>query len=319
MSPLLPLYENLIILRTLSKWAGLAGLRIGYGIMATKLVKQLMDIKSPFNVNIAAEAAALATFEDLSFAKQSIRKIIAERKCVYKRLELIQKIKVYKSYGNYIFIQTQKEDYESLRQIFEKNKIALRYYPELNNGIRITIGKPQQNNKVLAILEELKNKKKYAFIDRDGTLIFEPENTRQVDSIQKLKILDGVIKGLKQLKERGFELIMVSNQDGLGASSFPRDTFQPAQNKMLRLFKKEGVIFNKILICPHLQSMQCDCRKPKLGLVKNFLNSNEIDKDNSFTCGDRLSDKQFAQNLGIKFVSMKTNANFYEALQEVIL
>jgi histidinol-phosphate aminotransferase len=319
LSPLLSLYENLIILRTLSKWAGLAGLRIGYGIMSTKLVKQLMGIKSPFNVNIAAEAAALATFKDLSFARQSIRKIIAERKRVYKRLKRIQKIKVYKSYGNYIFIQTQKEDYESLRQTFEKNKIALRYYPELNNGIRITIGKPQQNNKVLAVLDKLKNKKKYAFIDRDGTLIFEPTDTRQIDSIKKLKILEGVIKGLKELKTKGFELIMVTNQDGLGTSTFQKDNFQPAQNKMLLLFKNEGIIFNKILICPHLKSTQCDCRKPKLGLVKNLLNNNKIDKNNSFACGDRLSDKQFAQNIEIKFVSMKTNTNFYDALQEVIL
>ncbi len=328
LSPLLPLYENLIILRTLSKWAGLAGLRIGYGIMSPKLVEQLMGIKSPFNVNIAAEAAALATFKDLSFAKQSIQKIIAERDRVYKRLKLIQKIKVYKSYGNYIFIQTQKEDYKLLRETFEKNKIALRYFPKLNNGIRITIGKPQQNNKVLAVLFRFCHsheggnptyKKKYAFIDRDGTLIFEPTNSYQIDSIEKLKILDGVIKGLKELKTKGFELIMVTNQDGLGTSSFPKDTFQPAQNKMLRLFKNEGIIFNKIFICTHLQSEKCNCRKPKLGLVKNFLKNNEIDKNNSFVCGDRNSDKQFAQNIEIKFVSMKTNANFYEALREVVL
>lgn len=327
LSPLLPLYENLIILRTLSKWAGLAGLRIGYGIMSPKIVNELMKIKSPFNVNIAAEAAALATLRDLSYTKQSIQKIIAERKRVYKRLKLIQKIQVYKSYGNFIFVQTQKEDYKPLQETFEKNKIALRYYPALNSGIRITIGKPRQNNKVLAVFSRLchsrvggnpVHKRKYAFIDRDGTLIFEPPDTRQIDSIEKLKILDGVIKGLKELKTKGFELIMVSNQDGLGTSSFPKDTFQPAQNKMLRLFKNEGIIFNKIFICTHLQSTQCDCRKPKLGLVKNLLNTNEIDKNNSFVCGDRASDKQFAQNIGIKFVSMKTNTNFYEALTKIL-
>lgn len=319
MSTLIPRYENLIILRTLSKWAGLAGLRIGYGLMSEKIINQLMKIKSPFNVNIAAEAAALATFEDISFAKKSIQKIIAERERVYKRLQLIENIQVYESFGNYIFIQTRKEDYEFLLETFEKNKIALRYYPTLNNGIRITIGKPRQNNKVLAVLEKLKNKKKYAFIDRDGTLIFEPVDTRQIDSIEKLKILEGVIKGLKELKKRGFELIMVSNQDGLETSSFPKDTFQSVQNKMLRLFKNEGIIFNKIFICPHLQSDKCDCRKPKIGLIRNLIDSETIDKKMSFVCGDRINDKQFAKNLGIKFVSMKTNTNFYEALQEVIL
>ncbi|MBU3979479.1 histidinol-phosphate transaminase [Patescibacteria group bacterium] len=328
LSPLLPLYENLIILRTLSKWAGLAGLRIGYGIMSPKIVNELMKIKSPFNINIAAEGAALATFKDISFAKQSIQKIISERERVYKRLKCIQNLQVYKSYGNYIFVQTQKEDYKSLRKAFEKNKIALRYYPAINNGIRITIGKPKQNNKVLAVLFRFCHsraggnpiyKKKYAFIDRDGTLIFEPPDTHQVDSIEKLNILEGAIKGLKMLKKRGFELIMVTNQDGLGTSSFPKNNFQAAQNKMLKFFKNEGIIFNKIFICPHLRSAGCNCRKPRIGLVSNLFNSNVVDKKKSFVCGDRISDKQFAQNLGIKFISMKTNANFYDALQEALL
>lgn len=319
LSPLLRTYENLIILRSLSKWAGLAGLRIGYGIMSPKLTKNLLDLKSPFNVNIAAEAAALATFKDISFAKQSIQKIIAERTRVYKRLKLMQKLEVHESYGNFIFVQTRKEDYEPLRETFEKNKIALRYYPELNNGIRITIGKQRQNNKVLAIFEELKNKKKFAFIDRDGTLISEPEDTRQVDSVKKLRILEGVIKGLKLLKKNGFELIMVTNQDGLQTSSFPKKNFQRVQNKLLQFLKNKGIVFNRILVCPHWESDKCNCRKPKVGLVKKIINSNKIDKTNSFVCGDRISDKQFAQNLGIKFVSMKTNSNFYKAVEEVIL
>jgi histidinol-phosphatase len=221
---------------------------------------------------------------------------------------------VYPSQGNYIFIQTKKEMYEIIKNAFEENKIALRYYPALNNGIRITIGKPAQNRKVLAVLDAVINKKKYAFIDRDGTLIFEPQDTYQIDNIEKLQILDGAISGLKELMRQKYELIMITNQDGLGTASFPEENFKEPQNKMLALFKKEGITFKHIFICPHVPLENCICRKPKLGLVTELLARNNVDKKNSFVCGDRSTDKQLAENLGVIFVPVETNGNFYEAL-----
>lgn len=315
-TPLLNKYNNLIIIRTFSKWAGLAGLRIGYAIAESVFVDQFLKIKPPFNVNIAAEKAAIATLGDLSFAKSSIQKIIAERERLYKELKFIYDIQVYKGYGNFIFIQTKKDDYESLKKLFEKNKVALRYYHKLNNGIRITVGTPEQNDKVIAVLNQLFNKKKYAFLDRDGTLIFEPLDTFQIDSIEKLKILDGVIKGLKELKRKGYKLIMVTNQDGLGTPSFPKADFEAPQNKFLTLLGNNGITFEKIFICPHLSSKNCGCRKPKTGLVKKFLREIQMDKEDSFVCGDRQTDKDFANNLEIKFIPMQTNGDFYEALEK---
>lgn len=314
-TPLLNKFENLLIIRTFSKWAGLAGLRIGYAIAQKSFVDQILKIKPPFNVNIAAEKAAIATLQDLSFAKNSIQKIIAQRERLYNELKLIKDIQIYKGYGNFLFIQTKTDDYELLKKSFEKNKIALRYYPRLNKGIRITIGKSEQNNKVLAVLKNFFNKKKYAFLDRDGTLIFEPQDNFQIDSIEKLAILNGVVRGLKELTKQGYKLIMVTNQDGLGTSSFPKSDFEVPQNKILTFLQKNGVNFEKIFICPHLPSKNCRCRKPKTGLVKKFLRENQIDKENAFVCGDRSTDKDFANNLGIKFVPMQTNGDFYEALK----
>lgn len=157
-------------------------------------------------------------------------------------------------------------------------------------------------------------KKEYAFLDRDGALIFEPQDTFQIDSLDKLKILDGVIKGLKKLRRLGYELLMITNQDGLGTSSFPRADFEAPQNKMLSIFEENGIKFREIFICPHFPEDNCNCRKPKLGLVEKFLSENQMDMDKSFMCGDRVTDMQFAQNLGIKFVPMQTNDDFYEAL-----
>jgi len=100
--------------------------------------------------------------------------------------------------------------------------------------------------------------KKYAFVDRDGTLIFEPQDTFQIDSVEKLKILPGVIEGLQKLKKLGYGLIMISNQDGLGTSSFPKNDFEKPQNKMIEIFKKVGIEFEEIFICPHLDADKCN-------------------------------------------------------------
>src|SRR5258708_11935637 len=110
--------------------------------------------------------------------------------------------------------------------------------------------------------------------------------------------------------------ILISNQDGLGTSSFPQADFDAPQNKMLGVFEENGITFNKIFICPHLSSKNCGCRKPKIGLVKKFLRDNKIDKNNSFVFGDRSTDKLLARDIGIKFISMQTNGDFYKALME---
>lgn len=154
------------------------------------------------------------------------------------------------------------------------------------------------------------NPQKYAFLDRDGTLIYEPQDTYQIDSLEKLRILEGVIVGLKKLKDIGYKLVMISNQDGLGTSSFPKEDFKAPHNKMLEIFRENDIEFERIFICPHLPKDNCDCRKPKLGLVKAFLGKNEIDREESFVCGDRQSDEQFAKNLGIRFIPMITNGKF---------
>lgn len=151
---------------------------------------------------------------------------------------------------------------------------------------------------------------KAVFIDRDGTLIYEPPDTRQVDSLEKLRILPHVISGLMSLADQGYKLIMVSNQDGLGTGSFPRRDFKLVQDKLLGDLKKNGIFFDEVFACPHCERDKCDCRKPKIGLLKKILEQNIVDKEKSFVIGDRESDKKFAENLGIKSYIMVTNSTF---------
>ncbi len=154
--------------------------------------------------------------------------------------------------------------------------------------------------------------KKYAFLDRDGTPIHEPQDTFQIDSIEKLQILEGVIEGLKELKIDGYRFIMVSNQNGVGTATFPQENFEAPQNRMMEIFRKHGIAFEHIFICPHMPEDQCACRKPKTGLADAFWKKHKesIDLKHSFMCGDRETDQQFAKNLGIRFIRAKTNKAF---------
>jgi imidazoleglycerol-phosphate dehydratase / histidinol-phosphatase len=148
--------------------------------------------------------------------------------------------------------------------------------------------------------------KRIVFIDRDGTIVREPRD-EQVDSLEKLEFIPGIISGLKLLVESGFTLVMVSNQDGLGSKRYPKKSFNTVQKKILGVLEGEGIQFEKILICPHLPKENCDCRKPKIGLVKDYSRSKAFDRQHSFVLGDRLTDVQFAQNLGVRSVLLSKN------------
>ncbi|RXK52119.1 bifunctional histidinol-phosphatase/imidazoleglycerol-phosphate dehydratase HisB [Aquirufa rosea] len=140
--------------------------------------------------------------------------------------------------------------------------------------------------------------KKVLFIDRDGTLIVEPNIDQQVDSYEKLSFLPNVISSLKKIVDStDFELVMVTNQDGLGTPSFPEETFWPAHNKMLEILASEGIHFTKIHIDKSFPYENLSTRKPGIGLLGEYF-TQEYDLSNSFVIGDRLTDIQLAKNLG---------------------
>ena len=136
------------------------------------------------------------------------------------------------------------------------------------------------------------------FVDRDGTIIAEPTD-EQVDSLEKLSFVPGAISALKALTGLGFELVMVTNQDGLGTAAFPEEDFYPAQNFMLRTLEGEGVVFDDILIDRHFPEDNSPCRKPGTGMFTKYLDGS-YDLSGSYVIGDRDSDMELARNLGAK-------------------
>ena len=146
--------------------------------------------------------------------------------------------------------------------------------------------------------------KRVLFIDRDGTIIEEPAD-EQIDSFEKLKFVEGVIRNLVFIRQRlDFEFVMVSNQDGLGTDSFPEDTFWPVHNFILQTLKGEGVEFDEILLDPNFPEANAPTRKPQTGLVEKYMNNPEYDMANSYVIGDRETDRQFAKNIGCKFLQV---------------
>jgi imidazoleglycerol-phosphate dehydratase / histidinol-phosphatase len=141
--------------------------------------------------------------------------------------------------------------------------------------------------------------KKALFIDRDGTLITEPAD-EQIDSLEKLEFLPGVFRNLYLIqKNLDFELVIVTNQDGLGTDSFPEKTFWPAHHKMLKTFENEGIIFDDILIDRSFPHEKLNTRKPGTGMFAKYLGG-EYDLNQCYVIGDRLTDIELAKNLGSK-------------------
>lgn len=142
--------------------------------------------------------------------------------------------------------------------------------------------------------------KKVLFIDRDGTIVIEPPIDYQLDSLEKLEYYPKVFQYLSKIAvELDYELVMVTNQDGLGTDSFPEATFWPAQNKIIQAFENEGIVFAEVLVDRSFPADNAPTRKPRTGLLTQYLEG-DYDLENSFVIGDRLTDMELAKNLGAK-------------------
>ena len=139
--------------------------------------------------------------------------------------------------------------------------------------------------------------KKVLFIDRDGTLVLEPPIDYQLDSLEKLEFYPCVFRWLGKIAEElDYELVMVTNQDGLGTTSFPEKTFWPTHTKMMKAFENEGIVFTEVLIDKSFSYENSPTRKPRTGLFTRYF-LEEYDLKNSYVIGDRLTDIELAENL----------------------
>lgn len=156
--------------------------------------------------------------------------------------------------------------------------------------------------------------KKILFIDRDGTLIKEAPPTYQLDSFDKLEFYPGMFSWMRKIaQELDYELVMVTNQDGLGTSSFPEDTFWPVHNFVMKSLANEGIEFSAVHIDRTFPADNAPTRKPGIGMLTSYLHNNKYDIAGSFVIGDRITDVQLAKNLGCKAIWLREDSSLGEA------
>ncbi len=157
MAPLVSRYDNLIVLRTFSKWAGLAGLRVGYGVMSPRIVQHIMKIKPPYNVNVAGQVAALESLRDIEYLQGTVRAIVRERERLLAKLGELEFLQAYPSEANFILCSLRRGRAEKVYEQLQRKGIFLRYYdtPLLRNCLRISVGKPEHTDVLVAALQEI--------------------------------------------------------------------------------------------------------------------------------------------------------------------
>ncbi len=160
--------------------------------------------------------------------------------------------------------------------------------------------------------------KKILFIDRDGTLVEEPAD-EQVDALEKIRFTRGVMRNLSFLRQHtDFLFVMVSNQDGLGTSSFPESTFWPAHNFILQTLEGEGITFDEILVDRHFPSDHAPTRKPQTGLVEKYMTGDGYDIAHSYVIGDRETDAAFARNIGCQSLILGRDGLTWDKIAELV-
>lgn len=150
--------------------------------------------------------------------------------------------------------------------------------------------------------------KKVLFIDRDGTLVIEPPIDYQLDAFEKLEFYPKVFRNLYFIRHKlDFEFVMVTNQDGLGTPSFPETDFWPVHNLIMKSLENEGITFDRVLIDRSFPEDNAPTRKPRTGMLTDYLNNPEYDLSASFVIGDRATDVELARNLGCKAILLQDN------------
>ncbi len=148
---------------------------------------------------------------------------------------------------------------------------------------------------------------KVLFIDRDGTLVEEPADF-QIDRIEKIRLMKNVIPALLEMRSAGYQFVMVSNQDGLGTPAFPQVDFDISHRHILALFSSQGIEFDEVFICPHFEEDACGCRKPKAGLLANYLAKTHLSIADCAVVGDRSTDLELAEAIGVRGFLVSTDA-----------
>ena len=156
-----------------------------------------------------------------------------------------------------------------------------------------------------------------AFLDRDGTLIEEPVD-EQIDAIEKIRFMPNVFAALGELQRRGFRLVIVTNQDGLGTANYPFTAYEAVHQFMTEAFRSQGIEFDAVFVCPHRPEDSCACRKPATALIEDYVREQSVDLADSWMIGDRDTDLEFARNIGVRGLFVRRHGTSAQSWPAVV-
>ena len=302
-------YPHLVVLRTLSKAFALAGLRCGFTLANKPVIDLLLKVIAPYPLAtpVADVAAQALSEQGITLMREHVAQLNDNRSWLLTQLAQCACVEqTFASDTNYVLARFT--DSPTVFKTLWDQGIILRDQnknPGLSGCLRISIG-----------TRGASMSQKTLFIDRDGTIISEPPADFQVDRMDKLAFEPNVIPTLLALQTAGYRLVMITNQDGLGTSSFPQADFDGPHNLMMQILTSQGIQFDDVLICPHMPDDNCDCRKPKTKMVDAWLAEGAIDVANSYVIGDRLTDVQLAENMGIEAIRYGAEGEDWRAIEQ---
>lgn len=302
--PFIERYPNIIVTRTFSKAFGLASVRMGYIVANSVYIQELKKIMGPYDLNSAGVMAVRTALADTTYVTTYVQEVMQQAKPLVELFFRKNGITYYPSQANFVLFKPDQA--EQVAERLEKNGYRLRpqRHPSIAGTLRVSIGTVQQMRQFINVYQQVilqRQPQRFALLDRDGTLVHEPEATEQLDDVKAVRLLPGVIPTLQRLQTKGYLLVMVSNQDGLGTAAFPQAKFDACQQLITQLCKNAGITFEQVLLCPHLPAEDCACRKPKTGLIDELWCDYAVDYAASFMSGDRATDRQLADALGVTF------------------
>ena len=286
---------------------------------------------------------ALKAIQNQQQRKKEVMTIVANRSLLASELQKISFVKkIYPSDANFLLVQVD-DAHLRYKQLIKKGIVVRNRSNQLlcKNCLRITVGTANEHKTLIKAINDLepssqgfsketilnlcgsienlifkyhqniksRSMKKVPFIDRDGTLVIEPPQDYQLDSFEKLEFYPNVFQYLGKIaKELDYELVMVTNQDGLGTASFPEDTFWPVHHFLIKTFEQEGIVFKEQIIDRTFAKDNAPTRKPRTGLLTQYF-SEDYDLSHSFVIGDRYTDMELAKNLGSKGILIENNSS----------
>ncbi|MDO8627188.1 MAG: HAD-IIIA family hydrolase, partial [Candidatus Diapherotrites archaeon] len=286
--------------------------RLGYVIANKKIISDLSRTHNFKSINVLAQIAGETSLQELHEIKQYSNEVNESISLICKELPKLG-FEVCKTHAGFVLFRHKTLSVKNIVVKLEQSGIFVRDITKIlpdKEYLRMNLGTVFQTQKLLKLFKKL-FLIKAVFVDRDGTIVFEPSGPNPGDdgiySVSELKLLPNAIKGLKKLQEFGYMIFTISNQDGISYGRLTLKTYNQMSEILEKEFFKHGIQIEKWLVCPHKLEENCNCKKPKTGMVDALKSDYCFDFNNSYCIGDRNADVELAKNLGAKGILVRKN------------